>query len=87
MAARTTQDIRRELDHERRELADAVHDLRGGVDLTGPIRSRLPLLAAGALGAGFLLSGGLGATLRLLARRSREGKRKAQVGRFRVVSG
>jgi hypothetical protein len=42
-------------------------------------------VAAGALGAGFVLAGGIGATMRLLARRSREGHEKARVGRFSFI--
>ena len=44
-----------------------------------------PAVAAGALGVGFLLAGGVGATARLIFRRGREGETKAKVGRFRVV--
>jgi hypothetical protein len=36
------------------------------------MRAKLPLLAGGALAAGFVLSGGIGAGMRFLARRSRE---------------
>jgi hypothetical protein len=43
------------------------------------------VLAAGALGAGFLFAGGIGATMRLLARRGREGREKARFGRFSFV--
>jgi hypothetical protein len=49
------------------------------------VRSKLPVFAAGAAGAGFFLAGGVGATLRLLARRGREGKTKAKAGRFSLV--
>jgi hypothetical protein len=66
--SRTTEDVRRDIQQEREHLADAVDSLRGGVDL----RSKLPVLAAGALGAGFVVAGGIGATMRLLARRGRE---------------
>jgi hypothetical protein len=41
--------------------------------------------AAGAVGAGFILAGGIGATMRLFARRGREGKEKARLGRFSFV--
>jgi hypothetical protein len=36
------------------------------------LRARLPLATAGALAAGFLVAGGIGATARLLFRRGRE---------------
>jgi hypothetical protein len=41
-------------------------------DVAGKLRAKLPAAAAGAFGAGFFLAGGIGATMRLLARRSRE---------------
>ena len=34
--------------------------------------AKLPVVAVGALGAGFFLAGGIGATMRLLARKGRE---------------
>ena len=67
---RTPDAIRRE------QLATAVEQLREGIgeaaDVAGKLRAKLPVAAAGALGAGFFLAGGIGATMRLLARRSRE---------------
>jgi hypothetical protein len=73
---RTTEQIRREIDAERQALAAAVADLRGGVgkaaDVSGKLRAKLPAAAGGALAAGFVLAGGIGATMRLLARRGRE---------------
>jgi hypothetical protein len=82
---RTPQDVRREIASEREQLADAVDTLRGGIDVSGKLREKLPVVAAGALGAGFVLAGGIGATMRLLARRSREGTEKARVGRFSFI--
>ena len=86
---RTTEDIRREIAGERDQLADAVEDLRAGLgqatDVAGKLRARLPIVAAGALGTGFVIAGGIGATMRLLFRRSREGKEKARVGRFAFI--
>jgi hypothetical protein len=49
------------------------------------LRSKLPVIAGGALATGFLLAGGVGATARLLFRRGREGDTRFKVGRFRVV--
>jgi hypothetical protein len=60
--------VRLEIASERQQLADAVESLRAGLDLRG----KVPLLAAAAAGAGFFLAGGIGATMRLLARKSRE---------------
>jgi hypothetical protein len=73
---RTPETVRREIASEREQLATAVEQLREGIgeaaDVAGRLRARLPVAAAGALGAGFFLAGGIGATMRLLARRSRE---------------
>jgi hypothetical protein len=68
--------IRREIEAEREQLAQAVEELREGLgeatDVAGKLQARLPAVAAGALGAGFFLAGGIGATMRLLARKGRE---------------
>ena len=73
---RTSEAVRREIEVERRELEAAVEHLKDGLgeatDVTGKLRDRLPVVAAGALGAGFFLAGGIGATMRLLARKGRE---------------
>ena len=71
---RTPETIRSEIQVERDRLAQAVEELREGFGdaTTGKLRARLPAAAAGALGAGFFLAGGIGATMRLLARRGRE---------------
>jgi hypothetical protein len=73
---RTPETVRREIEAERRELAEAVEQLRVGLnDVTNvseKLRARLPVVAAGALGAGFFLAGGVGATMRFLARKGRE---------------
>ncbi len=53
-------------------LVTAVEQLREGVGVAGKLRGKLPVVAAGALGAGFFLAGGIGATMRLLARKGRE---------------
>ena len=82
---RTTEQVRRALETERERLADAVDGLREAADVSAMVRAKLPGLAAGAAGAGFFLAGGIGATMRLLARRGREGKTKAKAGRFSLV--
>jgi len=73
---RTPDTLRREIEQERRELAEAVEQLREGLgeatDVSGKLRSNLPAVTAGALGAGFFLAGGIGATMRFLARKGRE---------------
>src|ERR671929_136472 len=76
-SGRTPEEVRRDIEAEREQLAAAVDELREEVgevtDLTGKIRGKLPVVAVGALGAGFVLAGGIGATARLLMRRSGEG--------------
>ena len=86
---RTTADVRREIATERDQLADAVEDLRTGLgeatDIGGKLSAHLPAAAAGALGAGFVVAGGIGATVRLLFRRGREGEEKARFGPFAFI--
>ncbi len=73
---RTPEAIRREIASEREALAHAVEDLREGLgeatNVAAKLRANLPVVAAGALGAGFFLAGGIGATMRFLARKGRE---------------
>jgi hypothetical protein len=80
-----TENVRRQIEEEREKLADAVEDLREAADLTAIMRGKLPVVAAGAAGIGFVLAGGIGATMRLIARRGREGNVKAKAGRFSLV--
>ena len=87
--SRTVDDLRREIEAERTQLAGAAETLREEIgeatNISGKLRANLPVVAAGALGMGFLLAGGIGATARLIFRRGREGETKAKVGRFRIV--
>jgi hypothetical protein len=87
--ARTVDDVRRDIESEREQLADAADSLRESLgeatNVGGKLRSKLPAAAAGALGIGFVLAGGVGATARLIFRRGREGETKAKLGRFRLV--
>ena len=73
---RTPEAVRREIDVEQKELETAVEQLKDGLgdatDVAGKLRGRLPIVATGALGAGFFLAGGVGATMRFLARKGRE---------------
>ncbi|MBA2568303.1 MAG: DUF3618 domain-containing protein [Actinobacteria bacterium] len=88
-ASPTPEQLRRDIAAEREQLAQAVDQLRAEIgeatDVTGKLRANLPVVAAGALGVGFFVAGGIGASMRLLARRGREGHEKARVGRFRLV--
>jgi hypothetical protein len=83
--AGTEKDLRRELREERQGLADAVAELRSELGRATDLRSRLPLVAGGAFALGFLKAGGVGATMRLLFRRGREGGEKAAAGGFRLI--
>jgi hypothetical protein len=87
--SRTMADVRRDIEAEREQLAGAAESLRTSLgeatNIGAKLRANLPAAAAGALGLGFLLAGGTGATARLIFRRGREGETKAKVGRFRIV--
>ena len=87
--ARTPEQVRQDIEGHRDELAKAVDQLRADIgkaaDVKGKLKANLPAVAAGALGVGFFFAGGIGATMRLLARRSREGETKATFGRFSLV--
>lgn len=82
---RTPEQVRRDIEAERDRLAGAVDDLRAGMDVNAKLKGKVPVAAAAALGAGFVVSGGIGATMRLLMRRGREGKTKARFGPFSLV--
>ncbi|HEY8725790.1 MAG TPA: hypothetical protein VIL91_03705 [Gaiellaceae bacterium] len=74
---RTLEQVRRDIESEREQLAGAADTLREEIgeatNIGAKLRSKLPVVAVGALGAGFLLAGGVGATARLIFRRGREG--------------
>lgn len=88
--SRGVAEVRREIETEREQLAGAAESLRESLseatDVRAKLRANLPMAAIGALGMGFLLAGGVGATARLIFRRGREGETKAQVGPFRLVN-
>ena len=87
--ARTAEQVRSEIETEREQLAHAVEELRTemgeAANVTAKLRAKLPVVAVGALGAGFVLAGGIGATMRLIFRRGREGTEKARLGRFTII--
>ncbi|HKG42850.1 MAG TPA: DUF3618 domain-containing protein [Gaiellaceae bacterium] len=82
---RTAEQVRRDIEAERERLADSVDDLRAGMDVNAALKDKLPVATAAALGVGFVISGGIGATMRLLMRRGREGRTKARFGPFSLV--
>jgi len=75
--SRTLEQVRRDIESEREQLAGAAETLREEIgeatNIGAKLRSNLPVVAVGALAAGFLLAGGVGATARLIFRRGREG--------------
>lgn len=71
-AQRTPDQIRADIQAEREQLAAAVEHLRDSLGVAEKIKAKLPLLAAGAASAGFVLAGGVGATMRYFARRGRD---------------
>jgi hypothetical protein len=83
--AETQEGLRRELAHEREELVRAIDSLRDSAHVGSLIETRLPLVLVGAVGLGFVLGGGIGATARLFFRRSREGRTRAVFGPFALV--
>jgi uncharacterized membrane protein len=87
-AARTPEQIRSELDAERAELAEAVDHLRGelgqAANISAKLKSKLPVVAGAAASVGFVLAGGVGATMRYFARRGRESDEKLRVGRWSI---
>lgn len=86
---RSAGEVRRDIEAERERLAVAVDDLRAGLgeatNVSAKLKGRLPIATAAALGAGFVLAGGIGATMRLIMRRGREGRTKARFGPFSLV--
>ena len=79
-----TESIRREIEDERERLAvgrGAARKRKEATDVRSKLAAHLPIVAAAALAAGFVLSGGIGATVRLVFRRGREGKTKAASAR------
>jgi hypothetical protein len=85
----STAELRRRIESERNALATSVDSLRSEIseatNISAKLRGKLPAAAGSALAAGFVLAGGIGATVRLIFRRGREGETKAKAGRFRLV--
>ncbi len=63
--SRSVDDVRRDLEREREQLATAAKNLRKRINAVAALRSKLPIVAL----AGFLLGGGMRATARRLLRR------------------
>jgi uncharacterized protein involved in exopolysaccharide biosynthesis len=84
-ATETPEQVRAQIAAEREQLVAAVDEIRAAADPTAVLKSKLPLLAVGAFAAGFVLGGGIGATMRLAFRRGREGREQARLGRFALI--
>jgi hypothetical protein len=86
---RSAAEVRHDIEAERERLATAVDDLRAGLgeatDIGAKLKGKLPVATVAALGAGFVLAGGIGATMRLVMRRGREGRTRARLGRFSLT--
>jgi len=81
----SVEQVRAQIAAEREQLAAAVDEIRAATDPAKVLGPKLPLLAAGAFAAGFVLGGGIGATVRLVFRRGRESREEARVGRFALI--
>jgi hypothetical protein len=85
--SRNAEQVRREIEAEREQLTGAVDSLRSGIaratDIGAKVRAKLPLVAAGAVGVGFVFAGGLGAAMRVVTRRGKS-RAKGRFGRFSV---
>jgi hypothetical protein len=85
----STTELRGRIERERNALASSVDSLRSEIseatNVSAKLRAKLPAAAGGALAAGFLIGGGIGATVRLVFRRGREGETMVRAGRFRLV--
>ena len=82
---RTPEQVRLDIEAERERLAGAVDDLRAGMDVNMILKDQLQIATAAAVGVGFIVAGGIGATMRLIMRRGREGTEKARFGPFSLV--
>jgi hypothetical protein len=89
MPTRTTDQVRKDIATEREQLASAIDELRASVgaaaNVAEKVRERLPLVAGAAASAGFVLAGGIGATMRYFARRGRDRNERLRLGRFSIV--
>jgi hypothetical protein len=72
---RSALEVRGELERERQQLASSLERLRGelsrATDVTTKLRAHMPVALGAAFAGGFVVAGGVGATLRLAFRRDR----------------
>ena len=79
---RNAEQVRKDIDAERERLVTALDELRQAAAIGGKLKSKLPLVAGAAAGAGFVFAGGVGATARYFARRGRDGNERLRVGKL-----
>jgi hypothetical protein len=84
-----TTDVQDAIRDERRLLAESVvqlrDELREAADIGTRLRAALPRIVVVSAIAGFVAGGGLGATMRLLARRLDGDAVEAELGRFALL--
>jgi hypothetical protein len=86
-------EVRAALREERQRLVESLDELRGEIDEVTDVRAQLeerivpvlPVALLAAFAVGFVLAGGIGATVRLVLRVSREGRVKARAGPLALV--
>jgi len=81
---RNAEQVRRDIEAEREGLAVAVDDLRAEMDVNARLKGKVLPAAAAALGVGFVIAGGIGATVRLLMQRQ-EDEKKSRFSPFSFV--
>jgi len=82
---RSAEQVRRDIEAERERLAGAVDDLRAEMDVNTQLKGKVLPAAAAALGIGFVVAGGIGATVRLLMQRREESETKSRFRPFSFV--
>ena len=85
---RSLEQVRSEIESEREQLAGAAETLREEIsdatNIGAKLQSKLPIVAGAAASVGFVLAGGVGATMRYFARRGREHDEKLRIGRWSI---
>lgn len=83
---RTDAEIREQIAEERVALGEAIENLRDELVGMQGLRKNLPAIAAAAFIFGFVISGGVGASIRLVLRRVYERRTaRLQLGRLRIT--
>src|SRR2546425_12543012 len=87
--SRTLDEVRRDIESEREQLAGAAETLREEIgeatNIGAKLRANLPAVAIGALGVGFLVAGGQGAAPPPLFPRGRGARTQGKARRLPPV--